>query len=966
MLDRFELGEWLGEGSLSVVYAARDRWTGRDVAIKVASHSIDASTRQRFEREAAALAVIASPHVVELVAAGVDERGRPYLALERLDGRDLQEVLDEHGPLRPAQVTRFLAHAARALEVAHGLGIVHRDLKPANLFLHRSAAGKPMVKVLDFGLVVDLEQPVERTRDAIGGTPLYMAPEQVRGQLVRIGPATDVWALAHVAITLLTGEPYWTARTTEQIIQDIDAAPIEPPSARWSWLPAAFDAWFLRATRRVPERRFQGVAEQAAALAAALRDVAPPSPDADDTGTLALPTLARQRTPTAVRFAPTRMTLVGREVERRAIDAAIAPGAVVTLTGTAGIGKTRLARAILEAAGDRFVDGAWSVPVDAARPLDAAIAGALRLAPDTTRPIADHVAASLGGRELLFVVDGADQDRDAATTIDRLRRAGPGVAWLVTSRLPLGIADERCVPIEPLDLPRDGAPSPAEASTYPAIELFVQSAGIELTRDNVADVVAICRAVEGFPLGLELAAAQLAESDLAQVRAGLERDADAGSSLRRAIAASHALLPDDDRAVLRRLAYFPAGLTFEQARASSATLGRLLQRHLLVTSGDDPPRLVMLATVREVCIDDAVARGEDAARWADAHRHAEEVAAGEPADAEHENLHAVLAHLIDTDPPAAMRLAGQLAWYWYVRGHYVEGARWLNAAIERGGDDDPAALIRALHGAGRLALLRCAYLRAETLLERARGLARAAGDARGEAEAVQLLGSVARERGDYARAREMHARGLELWLALGEAGEAARARNYLVFAGWLGGDAVDDPAHDADDAETRVWTLLNRGAIHHHAGRLDAAREALTAAIAEAVSARFHEGIAWSLDLIGRGSLARGELLQARAQLAASLRVHRRLGDLWRCASVLDALAAVAVASARDARAATYLGAAEALRTAIDVPVPACERALVDAAAQTALDRLGDAYHAGRERGRRTPLDQVIDLTREG
>ncbi|MCA9677285.1 MAG: serine/threonine protein kinase, partial [Myxococcales bacterium] len=260
LAGRFEVHEWIGEGSVGVVHAARDRRTGRDVAVKLAKDASDpAATRRRFDREAAALAVIASAHVVELISAGADDDGRAFLAMERLDGRDLQELLDAHGAFTPERVVRFVDHAARALELAHGLGIVHRDLKPANLFLHRAGPRRLIVKVLDFGLVADVGDDSGRSRDAFGGTPLYMAPEQVRGQLQRIGPATDGWALAMIAVTLLTGETYWGAGGPDDVAREIASAPIEPPSRRWPWLPPTFDAWFGRATARVPERRFRSV-----------------------------------------------------------------------------------------------------------------------------------------------------------------------------------------------------------------------------------------------------------------------------------------------------------------------------------------------------------------------------------------------------------------------------------------------------------------------------------------------------------------------------------------------------------------------------------------------------------------------------------------------------------------------------------------------------------------------------------
>jgi non-specific serine/threonine protein kinase len=1014
LAGRFELGDWIGDGSLSVVHAALDRVTGREVAIKLARRALDdhEAARRRFEREAAALSVISSTHVVELISAGSTDDGRPFLVLERLAGQDLQEVVGATGPLPVSTVVRCMAEAAAALELAHGVGIVHRDLKPANLFLHTGAGGERVVKVLDFGMVVDTAGPTERMRDAFGGTPFFMAPEQVRGQLSRIGPATDIWAVAFVTLTLLTGEVYWSASTAEEVMREIEASALDRPSLRWAWLPEAFDQWFLRSTRRVPERRFKSVATQAAQLAEALRGVRSPGRAASVSSLAAASTMAAARTPTPsiVRLAGQRAPVIGRQLDHHEVEQLLAPGAVVTLTGTAGIGKTRLAQAVCETAGDRFVDGAWFVALpagDGDEPVMTAIATALGLEPDATRSPAEHVVTSLATRRVLVVLDGAERVTDAAAVVERLRRQCPAASWLVTSRLPLGVAGERCHGVEPLDVPGPAPISPGEAETFSAIELFVRCAResaphFELTDDNVDDVVAICRAVEGFPLGIELAAARIQASSPRQIRAALEADApgDArAATVRHAVEWSYGLLAPDQQRMLRHLAVLPAGLTFDQVKRRLAHTSddpmyavlRLVQTHLVAWTSDPPRRLVMLDTVRELCRERSRAAGEDAALWQVAREHAALVAAGSSTgglapeawlalvDAEHDNLRAVLAHLLDVAPVDAMRLAGELAYYWYLRGDYLEGARWLEAAIERGGSDDGDALSRALHGAGRLALLTCRYERAAAWLDRARAIARARRDDRGAADADQLLGSVARERGDYAQARAYHQRSLEAWERIGDAREAARSRNYLVFAAWLG-DPAGDPGDvqrawwqrtgvgELDrlgDPEASVWLGLNRGAILYHAGDTGAARDVLGRAFAEAVSARFHEGIAWALDLLGKTSFARGEYLQARAQLAAALRVHRRLGDRWRCASVLEALAAVAATSDRPARAAVYLGAADAIRHQIGAPVPACERGVLARTERRGTELIGDAFHVGRERGRRAPLDQTVQLSRD-
>jgi non-specific serine/threonine protein kinase len=998
LANRFELGERFGKGALSVVHDAIDRATGRAVAIKRAAGLEDMdSVRQRFDREAAALSVISSAHVVELIWAGADDDGLPFLVLERLVGSNLQEVLAERGPFKPERVGRLIAQAATALELAHGVGIVHRDLKPANLFLHQVGEKQRILKVLDFGLVVDTGGPTNRMRDAFGGTPLYMAPEQVRGQLTRIGPATDIYAIGQVTLTLLTGETYWTESTADDVMREIESAVPAKPSLRWPWLTEAFDQWFLRSTQRVPERRYRSVVEQAAQLIDALRGVKPPDQRTPAPSLVSASTIAaRTPTPSIVRLAGHRTPVVGRQSEFRDVDQLLVRGKVLTLTGAAGIGKTRLAQAICETAGERFIDGTWFVRLGSGEGLLGAIASALSIEPDATRSLFDNVLDSLAPRRVLIVLDGADLLTESVAVLERLVRSCPAVTWLVTSRAALGLPEERKFVVEALDVPQAETITVDEAHTYAGVTLFVACARevapmFTLTDKNVADVVAICRTVGGSPLAIELAAAQVSSSTPEKIRAGLEREA--GSVVRQAIMSSYALLAPDQQRVLRQLAVLPAGLTFDQVKKKLAHLSddpmyavlRLVQTHLATWSSDTPRRLRMLDTVRELARDLSRELGEDAKLWRFARDHAYAIATGSTTEAwlanvdvEYDNLRAVLDHLLHTMPVAAMELAGRLAYYWYLRGHYADGMQWLEAAIAKSSGQEGESLARALLGAGRLALLTCRYAHAEQLLTRARDISLALDDLPTEAHADQLLGSVARELGDYTRAHACHLRSLEIWQRLGDARETARARNYLAFAAWIGDyagmpsdellawwDEIDETELRAlGDPEITVWYLLNRGAILHHKGDATS-RDVLGRAFAESVAARFHEGIAWSLDQIGRVSFERGELLQARAQLAASLRVHRRLGDRWRCASVLEALAAVSVASDRPARGAVYLGAADTIREQIDAPVPACERPMLASTEARGVDMIGQAFDAGRERGHRTSLDQTVDLSRD-
>jgi serine/threonine-protein kinase len=185
------------------------------------------------------------------------------------------------GELLPDALLLYLSQVAMALDKTHAAGIVHRDLKPDNLFVTRRDDGSPCLKILDFGLAKVVAQSGDNSTAHGVGTPLYMAPEQLRAGRGPLGPRADIHALGHIAYALLAGEPYWTPermekRTTYDLLAAILEGPKEPAVARarrrrGALIRPGFDAWFARATARDPEARFGTATEAVAALAEALR-----------------------------------------------------------------------------------------------------------------------------------------------------------------------------------------------------------------------------------------------------------------------------------------------------------------------------------------------------------------------------------------------------------------------------------------------------------------------------------------------------------------------------------------------------------------------------------------------------------------------------------------------------------------------------------------------------------------------
>jgi serine/threonine-protein kinase len=264
----------IGEGAMGIVYSVEHTLTGEQLALKVmtAHHGATRDAIERFKREARASAKIKSEHVVRIIDADVaPELDRaPYLVMDLLDGTDLERASGDQ-PIAAHVVIEWLRQIARALDKAHRLGITHRDLKPENLFLTHREDGSALIKILDFGIAkISAESTGTTQSGQILGTPLYMSPEQARGDPAMIGPSADLYALGLIAYKLLVGYPYWNANSVAGIIGQVLYEPMTPPTTRGCPLGPEFDRWFLRACNRESSQRFSSAAEQIEALALAL------------------------------------------------------------------------------------------------------------------------------------------------------------------------------------------------------------------------------------------------------------------------------------------------------------------------------------------------------------------------------------------------------------------------------------------------------------------------------------------------------------------------------------------------------------------------------------------------------------------------------------------------------------------------------------------------------------------------
>ncbi|MBO3746708.1 winged helix-turn-helix domain-containing protein [Streptosporangiaceae bacterium NEAU-GS5] len=438
-------------------------------------------------------------------------------------------------------------------------------------------------------------------------------------------------------------------------------------------------------------------------------------------------------------------SFVGREQELGGLAGLLGEHRLVTVVGPGGAGKTRLAVETALRSGESELRLAELAPV--ADPVDVAptLVNALGLTsglatPGDLRPAPDDPLAQLGmglgERRVLVVLDNCEHVVGAAArVVERLLHDCPGVRVLATSREPLGVPGEVLFPIPPLGLPPAGAPLDdpgdiADAAAHSAVRLLVERAravkpGFVLDHANLADVVAICRHLDGMPLAIELAAARLRALTPAQLASRLDdrfRLLTGGSrtalprhqTLRAVVEWSWDLLTPDERDLAERFAVFAGSAMLDDVEAVCGTpetdvlktLPSLVDKSLVEVADDG--RYRMLETIRAFALEEAGELAE-AFRRRHAVRFLNLAETAEPrlrtADqlewiarliTEQDNLHAALRWAIDRrDVALAVRLCGTLSWFWWLRGYRAESAVWIRQTLALAGDEPPEGLVRA-------------------------------------------------------------------------------------------------------------------------------------------------------------------------------------------------------------------------------------------------------------------------------
>jgi predicted ATPase/class 3 adenylate cyclase len=712
--------------------------------------------------------------------------------------------------------------------------------------------------------------------------------------------------------------------------------------------------------------------------------------------------------------------LLGREREVAEITDLLrhADVRLLTLTGTGGTGKTRLALQSAAELIDDFEDGVFLValaPISDPELVASTVAGALSVSESAGRFLKEDLRDFLSTKELLLVLDNFEQVVDAAPLVGELLSGCPGLKVLTTSRTLLRIYGEHEYAVRPLELPDPDHLPPIETlSQYEAIRLFTERARaanvhFSLTNENALAVAEICARLDGLPLAIELAAARIKllspqamssrlGNPLKFLTGGARDLPERQRTLRGAIAWSYALLDEGEQVLFARLSVFSDGCALEAVEAICDPVGDLFVDVLEGLSSlvdmsllrqeemvEEEPRLVMLETIREYARERLELSGEAeeirrlhaehflalAEQGASEQQGPEEATWLERLDLEHDNMRAALSWMLESEEAEpGLRLAGALWQFWDMRGYYGEGRRWLEQALAKDGRASMARA-KALEGVGWLADLQGDIDRAVAAAEEGLSLsARVKLESNVTASFLRILGSAAYVRGDHEQAARLYEESLALSR---EARDERGVASSLLQLGNVSGDQGNHEeaktfyeeglalSRKLDDKALLASALISVGAEFLLQG--DPNRGAmLNEEAAELYRERGNRGhLQYALDNLGWAALVRGNLQQAEVLHRESLALSRQLGDKLVAAEALEGLACSASARGEAERVARLFGAAEALREAVGYKQEPREHALREPYLVAARPRLSKArWNVAWAEGRRLGFEEAI------
>lgn len=693
---------------------------------------------------------------------------------------------------------------------------------------------------------------------------------------------------------------------------------------------------------------------------------------------------------------------------------------LLTLTGPGGTGKTRLA---LQSAADlleHFDDGVFFVPLAAITDpglVPSAIAEPLGVRESAEQTLEEGLQSFIRDKRLLLVLDNFEHILEGAPLVGELVGACPNLKVLATSRIPLRLYGEWEYPVPPLALPDPMVLPPIKVLTqYEAVKLFVERAravkeDFEVTSESAPAVAEICARLDGLPLAIELAAARIRIlppqmmlqrlSNRLKFLKGGSRDLPARQqTLRGTIDWSYDLLPEEEKTLFGRLSVFSGGRTLEAIEEICDPEGdmdalegveSLLEKSLIrQEEPDGEPRFAMLETVQEYAsekLEESGEAGEIKGAHAEFYLALAERANAElrgpdqlewlqRLDAEHDNMRAALRwELQQGETELMLRLGGAMWLFWSVRGHYGEGRRWLEEALAMDGRGPIESRAMALAGVGVLARDQGDFDRAEEAL--AEGLEHLGASERSEAKLYLLLslGNLALEREDHSRATELFGERLALSREMGHPMALASSVMSLATVTHKQGDLERATElyeegialfRERGDKLGLALCLSNLGLVKYSRGDLGRAAKLTEEGVAllRELGAGAHTAV--GLCNLGWIALLQNDLDGAAALFEESLVLAWDNGMKPSVLTTLEGYACVAGAMGAAQRAAQLWGAAQALQETMGILRDTDWLTEADERMSALRSGLGEqAWEEARQKGRAMTLEEAVSYALE-
>jgi predicted ATPase/tRNA A-37 threonylcarbamoyl transferase component Bud32 len=857
-IAHYTIIEKLGSGGMGAVFKARDTKLDRYVALKFLT-SPAAHRKHHYKKllkEAKAAAALNHPNIATIYEINeTDEQF--FIAMEFIDGVSLREVM-RSGPLEPQTALNYSVEIAEALREAHEHGVVHHDIKPENIMVLSNGR----IKVMDFGLAVLNDSIRQQNPGSAAGTPHYMSPEAVRRE--QTDHRADLWSLGVVMYEMIAGVRPFGGEDVRSIFEAVLNHKQVPLSERVENIPPELSEIIAQLLQKDPAQRF----DSAGHFLKTCREFIGRNLHGTDEK--------------AFRVPKPLTGFIGRKKELSGLKKRLKDSRLITLTGVAGSGKTRLAVELAHNIHGSTERGIYFIDLSSIRNSDlvaSAILRALNLKEHPEKSIPDVIVAHLHAKNLILILDNFEQVLDAAPELAEIIRQSPGCRFLVTSREPLHIQGEQVFQVPPLLLPGSDSEHDLKAlKQVESVALFVERAkqvkpDFELSQDNVRIVASICRQLDGLPLAIELAAVRiriLTPNELLErlndrfrlLSAGTRDLPERQQSLRTAIEWSYDLLSETEKVLFRRLAIFSGGFTLKAADAVCNKHSELYEdvlngitslhdKNLVYSKSESKQsmRFNMLESIREFAAEQLSQSGEYVA-LRDNHRnyyvsvcvklHSEITGSVktdwlDKVNRDYENFIMALEWKsgLEEEVKNSLILTNVLWRFWLRKCLFNDGRKRIRESLNQADESVHTVLVAELRlGAGTLAHNNGDYDDALKQISESLRLYRLSGNREGIAKALTNLGWVRWRLGDYRLAREFSEEALATQQQMKDDSGVAYALNNLGWIALHQGEflaALDYHQQSLSlrrtlkDKRNIAFSSANCGWANHKLGRFDEA-----------------------------------------------------------------------------------------------------------------------------------------------